>query len=101
MEVRGAAAGGRADGTNLILTDYIEFRWYVAGQHRMAAHLVHNQETFCVRSSACLGVITFFCTRIPAKAALAGDFHVLTFALLTEERERRSFRPTAPKPDDQ
>jgi hypothetical protein len=23
MEVRGAAAGGRADGTNLILTDYL------------------------------------------------------------------------------
>src|SRR2546421_6105293 len=25
--------------TNLILTDYVEFRWYVTGQHRMTAHL--------------------------------------------------------------
>jgi predicted helicase len=25
---------------NLILTDYLEFRWYVAGQHRMTARLV-------------------------------------------------------------
>ena len=25
--------------TNLILTDYVEFRWYVSGQHRMTAHL--------------------------------------------------------------
>ncbi len=25
--------------TNLILTDYLEFRWYVCGQHRMTAHL--------------------------------------------------------------
>src|SRR6266566_8444143 len=24
---------------NLILTDYLEFRWYVAGEHRMTAHL--------------------------------------------------------------
>src|SRR6266566_4875832 len=24
---------------NLILTDYVEFRWYVSGQHRMTAHL--------------------------------------------------------------
>src|SRR5438876_4601079 len=24
---------------NLILTDYVEFRWYVAGEHRMTAHL--------------------------------------------------------------
>ena len=24
---------------NLVLTDYIEFRWYVAGQHRMTARL--------------------------------------------------------------
>src|SRR6266702_1802344 len=25
--------------TNLILTDYVEFRWYVSGQHRMIARL--------------------------------------------------------------
>src|SRR6059058_1837955 len=24
---------------NLILTDYIEFRWYMTGEHRMTAHL--------------------------------------------------------------
>src|SRR3989440_1051480 len=27
---------------NLILTDYLEFRWYVAGQHRLTARLAKN-----------------------------------------------------------